>query len=555
MNLTLRVDRKDVRTLVKEIGNVATYLLPTFQRDFVWDEKDVKEFIDSIIKGYPIGNIILWKPSRNVYENDPFSKPIIGEKNFDNEVYYVIDGQQRLTTLILMFNNWRIRRENEEIELTPISINLEGENYKLYVSSKFTNIYELLKSIAGSPIFDPFTYNQLHERLDSNVFDKLCTIADRILSYEIPLYILQTCNEDEKVYKDMAEAFVRVNKSGVSIGNVEMILSLLAGTVRGSFKNDIYDIYRSLENFKIDLQPIIRAVLSEFGVRQSDIKPERFGRIVREVQNIDESERRSKVNRVSRAFQLTVKFLKERLGVKDTRILPSQIPLVVISKYFASKDITDLNQIDPEVAKSMESWFVLVNFMGYYSSQTDTKLEEDLKTVRKHSDFPFEELSNNMERRRFPTKIRREDLESGLRTNVLRGKQGRSYLFLLYILLVKNDATDWAGELIRVRPFDNLDRHHIFPRDFLRENLEIEGDRDILINNIGNITFIKKEIDSAIGNTPPSEYLPRYRSYIEKHFIPMDENLWKLETYETFLRARIDKIYLKAREFYPEIFE
>ena len=554
MNLIPEAGKRGVKELVEELLKTKTYLLPTFQRDYVWDEEDVKEFIDSMIKGYPVGSIILWKPSRNVYENDPFSKPIIGEKDFNREVYYVIDGQQRLTTLLLMFNNWKISREDEEIERMPISIKLEGDDYKLYKSIRYVNIYDLLRSVAGSPIYDPQMFRKLSERLDSATFDKLCKIADRILNYQIPLYILQTYDENEETYSKMAEAFVRVNKSGVEIGNVEMILSFLAGTIRGSFKNDIVLIYKDLERFRIDLQPVIRAILSEFDIPMSDIKAEKFRKIVDEIQKTDEDSRKKKVSKMGNALKLTTKFLEECLGIKDTRILPSQIPLITIAKYFSSNDITNINQINSDLAKLIESWFVLVSFIGYYSSQTDTKLEEDLRVVKAHRDFPFDELMNNIEKRRLPIRIRREDLEAGLKMNVLRGRQGRSYLFLLYVLLIKNDATDWTGERLKIRPFDGLDRHHIFPRDFLKENLEIEDNRDIIINNIGNITFIKKEVNSEIGDRPPHEYLPEYKAYIDKHFIPTDENLWRLETYEAFLKARIGIIHFKAHELYPEIF-
>jgi len=555
MNLIPKPDKKDIKTLVKELRETATYLLPTFQRNYIWDEEDVKEFIDSMIKGYPVGSIILWKPSKNIYENDPFSRPIVGKKDFNRDVYYVIDGQQRLTTLLLMFNNWKILRENEEIKIMPISIKLEGDSgYKLYKSSRYVNIYDLLKSVAGSPIYDPSASYELRERLDSEIFNRLCEIVNRILSYEIPFYILQTYEENEKTYSDMAEAFVRVNKSGVEIGNVEMILSFLAGTIRGSFKRDIISIYKDLEYFRIDLQPIIRAILSEFNIKQSDIRAERFRKIIDEIQMTDENLRRENVSKMGSALKLTVRFLEENLGIKDTRILPSQIPLITIAKYFSSNGITDINQIPSEVAKLIESWFILVSFIGYYSSQTDTKLEEDLGIVKDNRDFPFNDLLSNIEKRRFPTKIRKGELEAGLKINVLRGRQGRSYLFLLYILLIKNDATDWTGERLKIIPFDGLDRHHIFPREFLKKNLKTEGNRDVYINNIGNITFVKKEVNSEIGEEYPHKYLSKYKAYIEKHFIPMDENLWRLETYEAFLNARVSIIYSKACKFYPEIF-
>ena len=121
-------------------------------------------------------------------------------------------------------------------------------------------------------------------------------------------------------------------------------------------------------------------------------------------------------------------------------------------------------------------------------------------------------------------------------------------------MLIKNDASDWTGKKLKERPFDGLDKHHIFPKEFLKDNLETDEDRDIYINNIGNITFVDKRVDSEIGDTPPNEYHPRYEIYLDKHFIPKDENLWKIETYEAFLKARINIIYSKCRELYPNIF-
>ncbi|MBC7109733.1 MAG: DUF1524 domain-containing protein, partial [Archaeoglobi archaeon] len=86
-------------------------------------------------------------------------------------------------------------------------------------------------------------------------------------------------------------------------------------------------------------------------------------------------------------------------------------------------------------------------------------------------------------------------------------------------------------------------------------NVDDPDDREILINNLGNLTFIHKDINSEIGDTPPIDYLNQYIDYANKHFISTDKNLWKLEQYQTFLDYRIKEIYSTGKEIFTEIFE
>lgn len=81
----------------------------------------------------------------------------------------------------------------------------------------------------------------------------------------------------------------------------------------------------------------------------------------------------------------------------------------------------------------------------------------------------------------------------------------------------------------------------ILPEDFLEENL-ISDDPDtkeILVNSLSNITFVHKDINSEIEDESSEEYLPNYINSIQRHFIPSDKSMWKLEQYSTFLEYRI----------------
>ncbi|MGC8566034.1 MAG: GmrSD restriction endonuclease domain-containing protein, partial [Thermoplasmata archaeon] len=106
------------------------------------------------------------------------------------------------------------------------------------------------------------------------------------------------------------------------------------------------------------------------------------------------------------------------------------------------------------------------------------------------------------------------------------------------------NATNWAGEIIN---FENVTVHHIFPKDYLIEKGIDDSDK---INSLSNLTFIQKDINSKIGNTQPSEYLKQYDSKVlSSHLIPLDQDLWKSENYDKFIKERGKLIWNAIKKF------
>ncbi len=91
------------------------YFLPSIQREFVWDEDDIKEMIESLLNGYPIGIITIFKTDLE-FPSIPLVDPAANsaKKEEVNERLYVLDGQQRLTSLLLIRENWKIKRNGEK---------------------------------------------------------------------------------------------------------------------------------------------------------------------------------------------------------------------------------------------------------------------------------------------------------------------------------------------------------------------------------------------------------------------------------------------------------
>ena len=99
--------------------------IPMFQRDFVWDKEQTAKLIDSIIKGFPIGTFILWKTReelRSVRNIGNINLPAIPK---GDAALYILDGQQRITSLYAVRKGVCLTKEGEEIDYSQISINLD----------------------------------------------------------------------------------------------------------------------------------------------------------------------------------------------------------------------------------------------------------------------------------------------------------------------------------------------------------------------------------------------------------------------------------------------
>lgn len=102
-----------IRKLIEGILNGQTRI-PAFQREFVWEPEQVALFIDSIYKGYPFGSLLFWRASellKHERQLGPYELPALRE---DYPIDYVLDGQQRVTSIFASFQTELPRPEADE---------------------------------------------------------------------------------------------------------------------------------------------------------------------------------------------------------------------------------------------------------------------------------------------------------------------------------------------------------------------------------------------------------------------------------------------------------
>ena len=136
------INRK-VGDLLAEVKN-GRIGLPDLQRPFVWKDKKVRELLDSMLKGFPIGFVMLWE-SPAEYVN----KKQIGnnDKDWQTPRDLVIDGQQRLTALLAAIKGVQIKDVNYKERSIKISFNPLKREFEVW-SQAYESSQEWISAIS-----------------------------------------------------------------------------------------------------------------------------------------------------------------------------------------------------------------------------------------------------------------------------------------------------------------------------------------------------------------------------------------------------------------------
>jgi uncharacterized protein with ParB-like and HNH nuclease domain len=122
------------------------YAIPQFQRDFVWSEGQVRLLVDSLARNYPIGSLlVLAKSSEVQLQSRSVQATLIDDGATQNspdepgqEIHYVLDGQQRLTSIARVFLNANPKK-NYYFDLRKMYENFEEEETAWVISRQKGN--------------------------------------------------------------------------------------------------------------------------------------------------------------------------------------------------------------------------------------------------------------------------------------------------------------------------------------------------------------------------------------------------------------------------------
>jgi hypothetical protein len=357
--------------------------VPKFQRDFVWRRQDIVDLFDSISKQYPIGTMFLWGADP-MPENRSNIGPL-GLPEYKGQAWLVLDGQQRLTTLVgvLLLGDLQWNK------------NLDAEDpgrWEIYFDARpdggFTH------APANEPL--PPSYIAAPALLDTM---KLFTEAGRILKDQVTEVAEIWVNRAQQVARAIqgyrvpivqfttnslsiaVESFSRLNKKGRSIGQDEMFSALTYEESSGARFHLAGEIDR-LQHLmvrsgfgEVDRTILLRAVLTAAGL---DMYRTDWSRLGEQVKADTRRRLPHAVKEAEQGLKEARGFLRE-LGVLNARMLPYSMQLVALCAFFGR-----CSEPTSEQRTLLRRLFWSSSFAGWFGTGNPARVRRLVEELRDH---------------------------------------------------------------------------------------------------------------------------------------------------------------------------
>jgi hypothetical protein len=288
-------------------------VLPAMQRPFVWKEDRIYKLIDSLLRGFPIGAVMLWRTSTiQRYRRLPRDVDVELPEIFTFETsidtgnkYLVLDGQQRLTSVFAAFKG---TYSHKRLYIDALSGSSEGkdpgnEYYDCqFLSAKaaedltktsdgarkyFVPIQELIKinpvtaaTAAHKKALELVLTEQEAERL-TDIYIRCATILGSSKSLQVI-----TVDEDPSnltPIEEILEIFVRVNSGGLVLQKSDLLMSLLDlkwNDIQPELQRLVRDINAS-RPFRFSRDDVLKSLLLAHGAET------RFDRLVADRKQVE----------------------------------------------------------------------------------------------------------------------------------------------------------------------------------------------------------------------------------------------------------------------------
>ena len=562
--------------------------LPEMQRPFVWSTAKVRDLIDSLYNGYPIGYIVTWQ------------NPAVGLKNdsSSNNKEIIIDGQQRLTALKAALSGEKVVSQqyitkrikisfkpstgefntlNSAIEKDPLWINDISDIFKSDFNS-YSYVTNNAKKLGMAP-------EDLGATLQKLLAIRQSEIGDIKLGYNLSIGAV-------------TDIFNRINSKGVSLSSADLAMSRLsADTVHGGnnlrkqieyFVQLLNDpnLLENIVKFDSDFANTkgfgqIKWIASEvnpiYKPRYADIlhlilatsfKRGKLSDMVslisgRDFEARNYSEEGMKANYEKMQAGATLVFNKSNFQrylmiLRDMGMRNSgKLGLVghgvfnfgyILFLYLHRS--TNLSQ--EKIASYLKRWIIMSALTGRYSGSSETITESDLKMISRDAN-PINVLDDILDREM------NDSFWNGTLPNMLRvqSTQASSWRIFQMSQIYGKDtawlAKDTSTETVMLEE-GNI--HHIFPQAYLRKNGFSKGD----INQIANYVWVTQPKNLEISDKAPKDYLSD-ENIIEfmsetnnrENAIPEEIVEYDFHNYSDFLNQRRHLMAKKMREFYENM--
>lgn len=591
------IHNQPISTLVAWIrsGEIA---IPEIQRPFVWKSTKVRDLLDSLLRGFPVGYMIMWR--------NPAVKLKDGAVAQGKRI--LIDGQQRMTALMAALLGYEVvnkdyARKRIQIAYHPTRQQFEVRNSAIdkdpswipdisqifaedFKPHSFVNEY-----IRRNPDVDP---DKMHEKISE---------LTHIRNNQLGIIELDGSLDIETV----TEIFVRVNSQGVPLSQADFAMSKIAVNEQydGDMLRKAVDYFCHIAVAPDAYEPIARNdpnfAESTYFQKMSWLRKEnddlydpsytdmlrvafssqfRRGRLEDLVallsgRNFEtkQYEERIVAETFDRLHEGVMRFMNEMhfkrfimiiqsAGFVDSALVGSQMALNFA--YILYLTLLDDDVPRADIEHYVRRWYVMSVLTGRYSGSPETIIDADIRQIDEHSIEAYMQS------------IMRSQLSDGFWETTLPQQMitssGNSPFFHVYrAAQVKANDKGFLSKDITVRSLIEYrsDVHHVFPRDVLKR----AGMSRSWYNQIANYVIAQSEINIAIGNKEPATYFQelieqvnggeqRYgnitdpeelQENLRMNCIPEEIETMTVDDYPRFLEARRQLMADKMRRYFETL--
>ena len=340
-------------------------LLPEFQRGYVWNRDQVRGLMQSLYRKHPTGHLLIWRTYKPAAVRD-------GAKPPDGHSLLLLDGQQRLTTLYVLFKGEAPRFYEGESLFFDLYFNVQTEEFRFWQKSRMENnpawigVHEFLNE----------GLDALLERLDKLDVDVREVIQDNLSRLsrlnQIGGYtytVDQVSGEDVGV-DEVVEIFNRVNSAGTPLTSADLALAHVC-SIWPEAREEMraFQTQMAAAGFDMEFSFLVRCLA---GVATGSVVVEgSFTRTPADALKVA-------WRQIRPAFEHLVSVLRHEAFIGNVNDLPSHNVLIPATIYLARRGgcfPTDT------IKRRFIRWINIAALWARYSGAAFTKLQQDVSGI------------------------------------------------------------------------------------------------------------------------------------------------------------------------------
>ena len=476
-----------IRQLLQRITD-GEIRIPAFQREFVWDPDRVQFLMDSIFKGYPIGTVLFWRTKEKLsFDRDlgPFTLP---EPKKEYPIDYVLDGQQRLTSIFSTFQTELTKNPDSKVKWVDIYFDLTASTS--VQDSQFVALEPNDVKAHHIPmriLFDVTEFGKFTRTIENE--DQLKVIDQLQAIFKEAVIPVETVETEE--HSKIAIIFERINRGGVPLDTYQL---LSAWTWSGDF-----DLRAKFEELTTELDEAGFSDLKD----DPDLLLKCCAAVVRNdasihtIVDLKGPEVRDSFTVLHNAILGAIEFLRRDCGVSSLKILPYKSMIIPLARCFATDKAAGFHP-DAKQRAALRRWFWHSCFSRRYSNSVDNALSQDISAV-------LQLISGNTSdfEKRAITVSPEYFIE-----NVFSLSSVNTKVFILLLAQAKPKSFLSAADVNLEEVLQSCNRtefHHIFPKNYLSTKEGVK-DRNTQFM-LANFAFLSQTDNRSIQDKAPSEYV------------------------------------------------